>query len=389
MEKRAAIWALAVTQTLGYACLYYIFAALVVQWQDDLGWSKTMLALGPTCAIVVSGVLAPFLGRLIDKGWSRGLLTGGSALGAVALAVLAGTTTQTQYMIAWVMIGLAQASVLYEVCFAFLIRRLGGDARAAIIRVTLVAGFASTVAFPLAAIVSEAYGWRAVVWLAAVAVLGLQLPLNYWSVSVLRRGEVHATAQDEEAAKSALYLALRNLRFWLLGGVLAVLALNHWMMIAFIIPLFTDLGATMPIAVMAASFIGPAQVIGRLVLLKFDSTLDNWRLLSVCLGVMTLGIAALWMAGAAPYLIFVYACAQGAAMGIMTILRPVLVSDALGHTGYGVIAGSINVMPLMAGAAAPLVGGLMFGIGGAAALIWLSMALVFIGFIGALLLRRA
>jgi len=291
-------------------------------------------------------------------------------------------------MIAWVMIGLAQASVLYETCFAFLIRRLGGDARAAIIRVTLVAGFASTVAFPLAAIVSEGYGWRAVVWLSASVVLCLQLPLNYWAVSVLRRGEVHATSQEEVAAKSALYLALQNLRFWLLGAVLAVLALNHWMMIAFIIPVFTDLGATMPIAVLAASFIGPAQVIGRLMLLKFDSTLDNWRLMSVCLVAMSLGIGALWMAGATPYLIFVYACAQGAAMGIMTIMRPVLVADVLGNTGYGAIAGSINVMPLMAGAAAPLVGGLMFGIGGAAALIWLSMTLVFLGFIGTLLLRR-
>ena len=172
MDRRGAIWTLAVTQTLGYPCLYYIFAALVVQWQDDLGWSKRALALGPTCAIVVAGCMAPFVGRLIDHGWSRALLSGGSVVGAGALALLATTTTQVQYIAAWVLIGVAQGTVLYEVCFAFLIRRLGPDARAAIIRVTLVAGFASTLAFPVAAGGSLAWVWCGDCSSAAVELVG-------------------------------------------------------------------------------------------------------------------------------------------------------------------------------------------------------------------------
>lgn len=387
-DRQAAIWALSVTQTLGYACLYYIFAALVVQWQADFGWGKPALALGPTCAIALAGLMSPVSGRLVDRGWSRALLSGGAILGAGALAVLATATTQTQYMIAWVLIGVAQGAVLYEVCFAFLIRRLGPDARAAIIRVTLVAGFASTLAFPVAAFVSEAFGWRIVVWLAAGVVLCLQTPLNFWAVSTLRRGEVHPSEQENTAASVALRRALRSLRFWLLGAVMALLSLNHWMMIAFAIPVFTDLGATMALAITAASLVGPAQVVGRMVLMRFDASIGNWRVLTLCLFGMALGVIALWLAGAAAGMVLVYAVAQGSAMGVMTILRPVLISDVMGQAGYGAIAGSIQVMPLMAGAAAPLLGGVMFGIGGAGALIWLSAVLIALGFAGTLVLRR-
>ena len=386
--RRAAIWALAVTQTLAYACLYYLFAALVVQWSSDFGWSKTTLALGPTSAIIVAGVMSPFSGRLIDRGYSRSLLTGGSAVGALALCGLAMAQTQTQYLMAWVAVGIAQGSVLYEVCFAFLIRRLGPSARAAIIRVTLVAGFASTLAFPTAALVSEAYGWRAVVWLAAGIVAFVQLPLNFWAVGVIRRGEIHATDADDAIGKAALRGALRSLKFWVLGGVLALLSLNHWMLIAFIIPVFTDLGASLAVAVFAASIIGPCQVLGRLILMRYDARITNWRTLTICLSGMAFGVIALWFAGAAPLFIFIYGAAQGASIGVMTILRPVLIVDVMGQAGYGAIAGSMQVMPLMAGAAAPLVGGLMFGLGGAQALIALSGVLIVLGFAGASLLRR-
>lgn len=374
--RRVAIWALAVSQTLGYACLYYIFAALVVQWNADLGWSKTTLALGPTLAIVVSGALAPFLGRRVDRGQSRILLTAGPLVGGVGLVVLALTQTQAQYLVAWALIGAAQAMTLYEVCFAFLIRRLGADARKAIIRVTLVAGFASTLAFPAAAVMSEAWGWRGAVWVAVAVVVLVQMPLNYWAASVIRRGQIVQTKAEDDADNAALRGGLRSLRFWVLGGLTALLALNHWMMIALIIPVFTDIGVTNATAVLAASVIGPAQVLGRLALMRLDATMGNWQTLAVCLSGMGAAMAVLWSAGAVPMMIFAYAGLQGAAMGVMTILKPVLIAQVMGQRGYGAIAGSLQVMPLMAGAAAPLVGAATFGAGGAPALIALSAVLL-------------
>lgn len=67
-----AVWFLAAGQMLGYACFYYIFAALVVAWHESLGWDKALLALGPTLAILIAAGLAPFVGRAVDRAGGRG-----------------------------------------------------------------------------------------------------------------------------------------------------------------------------------------------------------------------------------------------------------------------------------------------------------------------------
>ncbi len=383
-----AVWVLAVTQTLGYACIYYIFAALVVQWSDDFGWTKTKLAVGPTVAIVISGALAPLMGRFIDRGYGRLLLTGGSLVGAVALFGLSQVETQAQFVFAWALLGVAQAASLYEVCFALIIRRMGEQARAAIIRVTLVAGFASTISFPAAAALSDAYGWRVAVLVAAMVMLLVLVPLNFYATGILRRGTLTVTETAKKAETAALRTGLKSYRFWVLGLVLAALSLNHWMLIAFIIPMFTDLGASARMAVLAASIVGPAQVAGRLVLMRFDAAVSNAAVLVICLGAMFGAVVCLLLAGAAWPLVFGFAALQGAAIGVMTILRPVLIADVMGKEAYGAIAGSIQVMPLLAGAAAPLLGGILFGLGGASMLITAAAVILIFGSIGSVWLRR-
>ncbi len=383
-----AIWILAVTQTLGYACLYYIFSALVVQWSDDLGWTKARLAVGPTVAIVISGVLAPLMGRLIDRGFGQLLLTGGSIVGAMALIGLSQIENHAAYIAAWALLGVSQAAALYEVCFALIIRRMGDEARAAIIRVTLVAGFASTISFPAAALLAESFGWRVTVLIAAAVVLLVQTPLNYYATGILRQGALQQTPQDKKLEAAALWTGLRSLKFWVLGLVLATLSLNHWMMIAFIIPMFADLGASARMAVIAASCVGPAQVAGRLILMRYDTVASNWTVLGLCLTTMFAGALCLLIAGLAVPLVFGFALLQGAAIGIMTIVRPVIIADVMGKNAYGAIAGSIQVMPLMAGAAAPLLGGILFGVGGAASMITASIIILLVGSCGVFWLRR-
>ncbi|MFN3612868.1 MAG: hypothetical protein ACK4TH_12820, partial [Tepidimonas sp.] len=89
----------------------------------------------------------------------------------------------------WAVIGVAQAGSFYETCFAFLTRRLGPGARAAITHVTLVAGFAGTLAFPLGAFLGGQFGGQgALVALAAIVAL-VAVPVNLGGVVLLRRQE--------------------------------------------------------------------------------------------------------------------------------------------------------------------------------------------------------
>jgi MFS family permease len=356
---------LAVGQTLGFACLFYIFAALVTDWRVSLGWDTTLLAVGPMIAILVSATLAPLFGRFVDRGFGPELLTAGPLLGAAALAGLAAVQTPAQYLAAWAVIGVAHGASLYEVCFAWLVRRLGARARPAIIKVTLVAGFASTLAFPAGALLADGLGWRGAVLVAAAVMACVTAPLNHVAGRRLRRGVPRRpTSATVEADRGGLGRALARPMFWGLAAVFMLVNLNHWMVVNLMVPVLTAKGLAEGAAILAAACIGPAQVAGRIALMRYESRLSNAAVARATMAALVVGGALLMAAGAGVWLAIAYALAQGAAMGIVTILRPVLVSERLGQTAFGAVAGAIAIPPLLASAAAPALGALLLDRGG-------------------------
>ena len=70
------VWPLAIAETIVWAAMFYSFPALLLQWERDLGWSKIELSGALTLALVVSALLAPVVGRLIDHGLGRYVFTG-------------------------------------------------------------------------------------------------------------------------------------------------------------------------------------------------------------------------------------------------------------------------------------------------------------------------
>ncbi|MCL4189242.1 MAG: MFS transporter [Rhodobacteraceae bacterium] len=372
-QEASAVWLLAAGQTLGYACIFYLFAALVVAIAADTGWGKPLLALGPTLAILVAAALAPLAGRLVDGGYGPRLLVGGALFGAAALAGLSAVVTPAQYLAAWAALGVAQAACLYEVAFAWLVRRRGAAARAAIIRVTLVAGFASTLAFPAGTALAEWAGWRAAVLVAAVVMAAVAAPVHGLAAWRMRAGAPRA-GRLAPADRGGVARALGQAAFWRLGGGFMLANLNHWMLIQLALPVMTATGATAGQAVAAAACVGPAQVAGRILLLRYEARLGTARVTALTAGALVAGALWLALAGLAPPLVFAFAVTQGAAMGVMTILRPTLQAATLGRDGFGAVAGALAIPPLLASAAAPALGALVLGSAGPAALTAAALA---------------
>ncbi|MFZ9685404.1 MAG: MFS transporter [Gemmobacter sp.] len=370
------VWALALGQTLSYAALFYIFAALVRPWQQALGWDKAAMAAGPTLALLIAAGLAPLAGRLVDRGRGPEAMVLGAALGGCALIWLSRVEGHAAYLGAWALIGVANAAALYEVCFAFLIRRLGPHARPAIVRVTLVAGFASTLAFPAGALLEAAFGWRAAVAIAGGVMLGAVVPLHAWGGREIRRlTAAPATGPARAAGPGGLARAWRAPGFWLLAAIFAIVGLNHWMVIAFLVPIFVEQGVAPAKAVLAASTVGPAQVAGRLVLMRLENRIGNAAATWATLGAMAVAAGVLGAIGLSPWLVFAYTVLQGAAMGVMTILRPVLIADALGPEDYGAVAGAIQMPGLVASALAPTLAALILEGAGLSGLVAASLGL--------------
>lgn len=382
----AAVWLLAIGQTLIYAGCYYSFPALLPELEVATGWDKATLAFGPTLGFLIMAGLTVISGRLVDKGLGGEMLVWGPvavALGVLGLGVAA---TPLQWYLAWALIGVAQAGCLYETCFAFLTRRMGSAARAAITNVTLVAGFAGTLAFPLGHWVGSAFGGQGGMLVFAALVL-VAAPCNLWAVRSLRRRE-RAGVTIAPTPAGTLQRALRKPAFWMLAAAFMAIYLNHGVLLTYVLVLFADRGAAPGVAAFAAAAIGPAQVAGRLILLAAGARVSTGQATRVSVAGMVISGVVLWLAGLAPGLILGFAVLQGAAIGIMSILRPVLIAEVLGREGFGVISGAVAVAPILAAAAAPSVGAALLGWGGTGLVYASCLALAGIGLAMVVLLVR-
>lgn len=363
------VWLLALGQFLTYAGVYYCFAALLPDLLRATGWTKAQLAAGPTLAFLVAAVAAPVTGRLVDRGQSGKLLVAMPVLAGLAVAGLSLAVSPLQWLVLWAVIGLAQAGMLYDTCFAHLARHTGASARAAITRVTLVAGLAGTLAFPLGHWLGASFGARgALVVFGALLAFGAA-PVNLAGLKLLGQG-AEGGMHAGPAPVGALRRAMRRPVFWVIGWMFGLLLLNHAMMLTFVLLFFTDKGASPATAALAAACIGPAQVLGRLVLMVNEARMTNGRATVIAFAMVALAAAALALAGLWGGLIFVFAVLQGAGMGISSILRPMLVAEHLGRRGFGAISGALAVAPTLASALGPSLGAVLIaGAGEEAALV--------------------
>jgi predicted MFS family arabinose efflux permease len=373
LREERAVWALALGQMLGYACFFYIFAALVLVWQQELDWGAGVIAAGPLVSISMAAVLSPLVGRWVDQGFALRLMTLGTVLGAGALALLALAWHPVAYLLAFAGLGSAASMTLYEVCFALMIRRFGPEARGAITRVTLVAGLASTLAFPAGAWLAADHGWRGAVWVAVVAVLGVMLPLQAWGAFVLGGGRPRGAAPTVRAARWADLI--RRPGAVGLMGLFALLNLDHWMILGLLRPMLDSLGVAEGPAVLAAALIGPAQVLGRLALMAAGDRLASRRASLWTVLAMVAGAVFLLAQGLGLWTVFAFAAVQGAAMGVLTILKPLLVAEVNGPQDYAAASAAISLPAVAATAIAPAVGTALMAIGGPMLLLWAALGL--------------
>lgn len=380
MRPSLPILMLALAETIVWASLFYTFPIFLLRWEADFGWSREDAALGLTLALGVSAVAAPLAGRMIDAGLMRWMAPAAALAGGALLASLAAVESRSAFLLVWALIGAAFAGCLYEPCFAFLTRVRGDRARSAITLVTLVAGFASTICFPIADALAEAYGWRTALLVFAAASAGLAAPLFAVSAARLER-DADATAERPAppAARAAARAAYRRPAFWLLAAAFPMIALTHGMVISHLLPIFADRGAAGGTAVLAASLIGPSQVAGRILITVAARARSAAALtLGAYCGIAASALTLLFVAGAPG--VFAFVLLLGASYGVLSILKPVLTADLLGRAGFGAVAGALAAPYVATFAAAPFLAGLLWRAGGYDLVLTVMAGLAALGF---------
>ena len=378
MSEPARHWVvvrLGTAQTLAWASSYYLPALLAQPMARDLGVGTSTIFAAFSLALVVSALLGPLAGHAIDRHGGRPVLLGTNLLFAAGLGALALAQGPVGLFAAWALIGIAMGSGLYEAAFATLVRLYGQGARGAITGITLLAGFASTVGWPLTAWMEATWDWRGACagWAALHLLLGL--PLNAWLPRARLRPAPPAPAPPDLATPPEAPVPHARRTALLLSFVFAATWFTSTAMAAHLPRLLQAQGLPLQAAVAAAALVGPAQVAARL--LEFGLLRRMHPLASARLAALTHPTGALLLAWAGGAGSVAFTLLHGAGNGILTIAKGTLPLVLFGSLGYGLRQGMLMVPARVAQAFAPLLFGLLldhWGTASVAATAWLGVA---------------
>jgi MFS family permease len=379
-SKARVVTVLGTTQTLAWGSSYYLPAILAAPIAEDLGLSRALVFGVFSGSLLLTALLGPAAGRAIDQRGGRDVLALSNVIFALGLFLMAFAHGLPMLALSWFIIGIAMAMGLYDAAFAALAGLYGKDARSSIVGITLFAGFASTVGWPLTALMEVEWGWRgACLGWAALHFL-FCLPLNRFLIPQAPPPPPKVAAPPLSAEESRE----RKRDMILLAFVLASASFSSTALGAHLPGLLQSAGTTLAAAIAAGALMGPAQVAARVVEFTMMRKMNPLFSARIAAGAHPVAVALLLMLGAPFAALFVIS--QGAGNGLLTITRGTLPLALFGPVGYGQRQGFITAPARASQAFAPLLFGLLLDDYGAASL-WLT-ALLGVAAVAALFMMR-
>ena len=357
----AAIWALGVTQIVGYGTLYYAFPILAPSMASELGLSQSAVFGALSVALFLGSLVAPYAGRLADRLGAARVMTAGSAAAALALAACALAPEPATFVAALVAAELAACFVLYATAFAAIVQIGPAGAQRSITHLTLIAGFASTLFWPLTTLLHDTLSWRQVFLVFAGLNLALCLPLHAWLMRQARHrhlsGAAAPTGPDIEASPPTNPRLRKNLFLLMLAGF----AVEGFVLSAILIHMVPLIGAVGlgAAGVAVAALYGPSQVASRLVNMVFGGRLRQSTLAVISTILITVGLGVFLVLPPSIPVAAGFVILFGLGGGLMSIVGGTLPLEIFGRAGYGGNVGWMSGARQFSSAFAPFLLALM------------------------------
>jgi MFS family permease len=371
-RRSVVVSTLGITQTLAWGSTYYLTAVFADPISIALGLPRVWFFGIFSAALLLSGLMGPLAGRMIDRYGGRDVLAATNLVFAAGLVLMSFASNAAGLAVAWAVLGLGMGFGLYEAAFATVAGLYGRDARNAITGITLFAGFASTVGWPASAFFIEVFGWRGacLAWAALHILIGL--PMNRFLVP--KTHPLPPEKAPEHAAPSGVPWTMI-----VLACVFGVTWFVSTAMASHLPRLLEAMGSKPAVAIFAASLVGPAQVGARLIeftLLRRMSPMISARLAT---GLHPIGATLLAIFG--PVAAVPFVLLHGGGNGMLTIARGPLPLALFGPAGYGLRTGILAAPARILQGGAPMLFGLVLDRGGPLAALMLSGALTSASFL--------
>lgn len=352
-------WRLALGQIVAWGILYYAFTVIVSPMQTGTGWSRNFLNGGLSLGLLAWGVAAVPVGAWIQRRGGREIMAAASAVGGGALLLMGAATSPLGYLIAWLLLGLAMAGMLYDAAFAVVTHAFGPEYRRGITLITLVGGLASTVFIPVAQLAVDQLGWRGALVALGTFQFFVGVPLHLCGVPRFVRA---TPAKDVSATTNA------RLRGWLREFAHDVsdprfVGLALWItahagaftgLIFLIVPILQALGVDAPTILQAIAVIGPMQVLGRFLLTARGGHFSSLRVGAWAMAALGGAVAILLLLPATLGWLIAFAVLFGLGNGVVTIARGTAIAELFGRERYAELNGAISAPAVLAKAGSPL-----------------------------------
>jgi MFS family permease len=345
----------AITQTVGYGCLYYAFAVLLHPIAAALDASTATVTGALTLAVLTWAAMAVPVGRWLDRHGGRALMTTGSLAGVALLVAWSRVQTVWQLYVVFAGLGVAMAMALYEAATAVIVSWFDPARRAtAVLGMIAVAGFASTIFMPLTGLLEQAYGWRTTLLVLAGVYGAIAVPLHAF---VVRRpsgpapGALRSTPAQRRARVRA---ALRDVRFWCLATAFVAHSAAMSAMTVHLVGFLVHSGHPATFAATVAGLLGVLSVTGRLLLTAAQRRFPLHTIVAAVFVVQAAAALTLPWLGDSRSGAVVAVTGFGLGFGVASLATPGLLAGRYGTTAYATIAGTLATPVTIARAGAPL-----------------------------------
>jgi MFS family permease len=345
----------AITQTIGYGCLYYSFAVLLHPITADLHTTPAAVTGAFATAVLAWAALAVPVGRWLDRYGGRTLMTTGTIGGTLLVVGWSQVHTLWQLYLVFAGLGTAMALALYDTATAVVVSWFDAGRRPrALLTMIVVAGFASTIFMPLTGLLNERYGWRVTLLLLAAGYGTIAIPLH--AGFVRRPPDRNPTASRSTSAqrRTLVRAATRDARFWCLAVAFVAHAAAMSTMTIHLVGFLISTGHPGTFAATVAGLLGVLSVTGRLLLTAARRHLRLSRVIAAVFTVQAAAAFCLPWIGATRLGAIIAIIAFGIGFGVASLAGPALLADRYGTTAYASIAGTLAAPVTFAKAAAPL-----------------------------------
>ena len=356
------VGSLSVAQLISWGSTFYLFALLMAPLEQALGLSRAESSVAFSLALLVEGLLAYPVGRWIDRGHERLVMSAGSLLAALSLLLLSLVQGLLGLYLAWAGLGAAMAAMLYTPVFAVVTRRYPSDFRRAIITMTFLGGLASTVFIPLIAWLMANWGWRTAVQVLAALHLLVCLPVH--ALALRAAPGASGTGPLPDGNSDTLGQHVRSPRFFLIGIFLTLMMAITVAMPAHMVSLLREQGMSEAWAIALPASIGVFQVAGRLLMYFFEHHLDVHRANRLILLLLPLSLLVLLasplLSGWQREVMLVFVLLWGMGNGMLTIVKGTAMALYVSQAHVASLNGALGLPLALSRAAAPLLLGLLW-----------------------------